>query len=510
MSQQVRLRFAPSPTGALHIGGVRTALYNYLFAKKMGGTFILRIEDTDRKRFVAEAEEYINEALAWLGLTPDEGVLEGGEYGPYRQSDRKAIYAKYAQQLLDSGYAYYAFDTAEELDAIRKEEPNFKYGAESRMKLRNSLTLSQEEVDQLVASGDYVVRILLPAEEEIVFEDMIRGVVRYNSRDMDDKVLYKGSEQMPTYHLANIVDDYLMKISHVVRGEEWLPSTPLHVMLYRYLGWEESRPAFAHLPLILKPKGNGKLSKRDAAKFEMPVFPLDFEQEGQEKIKGFREWGFAPAPVLNFLALLGWHPEGDREMFSLEELVEAFDIEKVSKSGARFDFEKARWFSQQYLIATENKVLAEELQRILSNQGKDYSLAYLEAVAGMLKERVYFLSEMPVVGQYFFAAPNYEDSLANEAKNLKKKVLKKWTAERAELFAQLPELLTASDAASIKTTITSFMEANSLGFGDLLPFLRFALSGSMKGPDVFEMAALLGAEENKNRIQAFMAFCDAQ
>ncbi|WP_349294454.1 glutamate--tRNA ligase [Saprospira grandis] len=510
MSQQVRLRFAPSPTGALHIGGVRTALYNYLFAKKMGGTFILRIEDTDRKRFVAEAEDYINEALAWLGLTPDEGVVEGGEYGPYRQSDRKAIYAKYAQQLLDSGYAYYAFDTAEELDAIRKEEPNFKYGAESRMKLRNSLTLSQEEVDQLVASGDYVVRILLPAEEEIVFEDMIRGVVRYNSRDMDDKVLYKGSEQMPTYHLANIVDDYLMKISHVVRGEEWLPSTPLHVMLYRYLGWEESRPAFAHLPLILKPKGNGKLSKRDAAKFEMPVFPLDFEQEGQEKIKGFREWGFAPAPVLNFLALLGWHPEGDREMFNLEELVEAFDIEKVSKSGARFDFEKARWFSQQYLIATENKVLAEELQRILSNQGKDYSLAYLEAVAGMLKERVYFLSEMPVVGQYFFAAPNYEETLANEAKNLKKKVLKKWTTERAELFAQLPELLTASDAASIKTVITSFMEANSLGFGDLLPFLRFALSGTMKGPDVFEMAALLGAEENKNRIQAFMAFCDAQ
>ncbi|EJF53114.1 glutamyl-tRNA synthetase [Saprospira grandis DSM 2844] len=510
MSQQVRLRFAPSPTGALHIGGVRTALYNYLFAKKMGGTFILRIEDTDRKRFVAEAESYINEALAWLGLTPDEGVVEGGEYGPYRQSDRKAIYAKYAQQLLDSGYAYYAFDTAEELDAIRKEEPNFKYGAESRMKLRNSLTLGQEEVDQLVASGDYVVRILLPAEEEIVFEDMIRGVVRYNSRDMDDKVLYKGSEQMPTYHLANIVDDYLMKISHVVRGEEWLPSTPLHVMLYRYLGWEESRPAFAHLPLILKPKGNGKLSKRDAAKFEMPVFPLDFEQEGQEKINGFREWGFAPAPVLNFLALLGWHPEGDREMFSLEELVEAFDIEKVSKSGARFDFEKARWFSQQYLMATENKVLAEALQKTLSAQGKDYSLAYLEAVAGMLKERVHFLSEMPVVGQYFFAAPNYEDTLANEAKNLKKKVLKKWTAERAELFSQLPELLRGSDAATIKTAITAFMEANSLGFGDLLPFLRFALSGTMKGPDVFEMAALLGAEENKNRIQAFMAFCKAQ
>lgn len=517
MQKPVRVRFAPSPTGALHIGGVRTALYNYLFAKQQGGTFILRIEDTDTVRFVEGAEDYINEALEWLGIAPDEGVKQGGDFGPYRQSDRKEIYTEYAHQMVKAGRAYYAFDSAEDLDAIRAQyeaEGNvFKYDAATRMELNNSLTQSDSVVQEYLASGDYVVRIKLGANETVSFTDLIREEVSFNTNDLDDKVLFKGSTQMPTYHLANVIDDYLMQISHVIRGEEWLPSTPLHVLLYRYLGWEEAMPTFAHLPLILRPTGGGKLSKRDGAKFNMPVFPLDFVHPNnpEDIAQGFREWGFEPQAVLNFLALLGWHPTTDQEIFTMAELIPLFSFDRVSKSGARFDFDKAKWFNQQYIIHSSDEALAVAMQPLVAAAGYTASKDYLAKVAAMMKERVGFITEFPTSGYYFFKAPDYDQMLVDEGKDFTKKVLKKWDATRKGLFEQLSAQLsniTDFQAAAVKSCIEAFAQDNALGFGDVLPLLRLGLSGTMRGPDVFEMIVLLGKEEVDARMKQFFAFCD--
>jgi glutamyl-tRNA synthetase len=514
MAQNVRVRFAPSPTGPLHIGGVRTALFNYLFAKKHKGSFILRIEDTDQKRFVAGAEDYINEALEWLGITPDEGVKQGGDYGPYKQSQRKDLYKKFADQMIASGHAYYAFDTPQQLDAVRAANEHFKYSAATRMQMNNSLTQPQSVVDQHLASGDYVIRIKLPAGQQVSFNDEIRGVVHYNTDDMDDKVLYKGSESLPTYHLANVVDDYHMKISHVIRGEEWLPSTPLHVLLYEYLGWADAMPVFVHLPLLMKPEGKGKLSKRDGAKFNMPVFPLDFQPEEGDFIPGFREWGFEAEAVLNFLALLGWNSGTDQEIFSLEELVEAFDLSRVSKSGARFDFDKAKWFNQQYIIKMSDEDFAKKALPFIqaANFEETCDEHYLSTVAPLMKERLELLKDLPTQGHYFFKVPDYEETRAKEWKNLKKKVVKKWSEERKALFEGLLSdynNLTDFNAATTEELTKTFMEKNELGFGDVLPVLRFGLSGTMQGPGVYEMMEVLGKEYVIDRMKQFFGFCDS-
>jgi glutamyl-tRNA synthetase len=519
MHQPVRVRFAPSPTGALHIGGVRTALYNYLLAKKTGGVFILRIEDTDRTRFVEGAEEYIEKSLEWLGIKPEEGVNAGGEFGPYRQSDRKEIYRRFADELVDKGLAYYSFDTAEELENLRKqyetEGKTFKYDASTRLKLNNSLTQPESVSSEYLKSGNYVIRIKLPADEIIRFSDIIRGDVSYSTNDMDDKVMLKGLDNMPTYHLANVVDDFHMKISHVIRGEEWLPSTPLHVVLYRFLGWEAQMPVFAHLPLILRPDGKGKLSKRDGAKFGIPVFPLNFvNPNNKEDIAlGFREWGFEPEAVINFLALLGWHPENDREMFSLTELVDIFDLERVSKSGARFDFEKARWFNQQYIMATSDAVLAQKMKPFADEAGYlSVSLEYLEGVAALMKERVEFVKEFTTKGYYFFKNPDYQQMMDNEGKDFEKKILKNWNADRALAFEKLTDKLCESDTfnhLNIKETVENFTNENNLKFGDVLPVLRMALSATLKGPGVFEMMELLGRDNVNMRLNSFFKFCSA-
>ncbi len=513
MPNPIRLRFAPSPTGPLHIGGVRTALFNYLFAKKHGGNFILRIEDTDQKRFVEGAEDYINEALEWLGIVPDEGVKQGGSYGPYKQSERKVMYKKFADQMIASGHAYYAFDTAEDLEAVRKEQEHFKYSAATRMQMNNSLTQPQSVVDQHLASGDYVVRIKIPADEEVIFDDKIRGQVRYSTNELDDKVIYKGSEALPTYHLANVVDDYHMKISHVIRGEEWLPSTPLHVLLYDYLGWSNEMPVFVHLPLLMKPQGKGKLSKRDGAKFNMPVFPLDFQAQGEELIPGFREWGFEPEAVLNFLALLGWNPGTEQELFALEELIAAFDLGRVSKSGARFDFDKAKWFNQQYIMKMSDEEFAQKatpfVQAAQFEEVKDEH--YVQTIAPLMKERLEFIKDLPTEGHYFFQTPDYELTKEREWKNLKKKVLKKWSSERKTLFESLLEQylnLVDFNHQTTEACTKAFMEENELGFGDVLPLLRFALSGTMKGPGVYEMMEALSREHVVDRMKQFFEFCD--
>lgn len=514
MANSIRVRFAPSPTGPLHIGGVRTALFNYLFAKKHEGSFILRIEDTDQKRFVAGAEDYINEALEWLGIVPDEGVKQGGDYGPYKQSERKAMYKKFADQMINSGHAYYAFDTSEELDAVRAKNEHFKYAATTRMQMNNSLTQPESVVNQHLASGDYVIRIKLPANQQVTFNDEIRGVVHYSTNDMDDKVLYKGSESLPTYHLANVVDDYHMKISHVIRGEEWLPSTPLHVMLYEYLGWTNEMPIFVHLPLLMKPEGKGKLSKRDGAKFNMPVFPLDFQPAEGDLIPGFREWGFEADAVLNFLALLGWSPGTDQEMFSLEELTDAFELDRVSKSGARFDFDKAKWFNQQYIIKMTDAEFAKAAFPFVkaANFEESCDEAYLQTVAPLMKERLELIKDLPTQGHYFFKVPDYEETRAKEWKNLKKKVIKKWSDERKALFEALLnqyEQLTDFNAAKTEELTKAFMEENELGFGDVLPVLRFGLSGTMRGPGVYEMMEVLAKEYVIDRMKQFFAFCDS-
>lgn len=492
----VRVRFAPSPTGALHIGGVRTALYNYLFAKKEGGQFILRIEDTDQTRFVEGAEEYIRESLAWAGISPDEGVIEGGEFGPYKQSERKALYIEYAQKLIDSGNAYYAFDTPEELDEMRdrlKENriANPQYNAVTRTQMKNSLTLSDDEVKKLMDAGaPYVLRFKMPKNEDVRFEDIVRGWVVVNSTTLDDKVLMK-SDGMPTYHLANIVDDHLMQISHVIRGEEWLPSAPLHVLLYEAFGWET--PQFAHLPLLLKPDGNGKLSKRAADKLGFPIFPLNWNDPASGELSvGFKEAGYLPDAFINFLALLGWNPGGEQETFSMDDLIQLFSLNKINKSGAKFDIEKAKWFNQQYLKSRPNEVLAQEFESLIGNE-----IAHETAVrvVASLKERVTFINEMVEAGRFYFERPVEYDA---------KTVRKKWNEiaiEKLQGFAAELSKYESVSAEEAKAVFSDYLAKDETPFGRVMPALRLSLTGQGGGPDLMEIISILGPEEVKARIE---------
>ena len=500
MERRVRVRFAPSPTGPLHIGGVRTALYNYLFAKKQGGDFILRIEDTDQTRFVEGAEDYIVEAFRWLGIKFDEGVGIGGEFGPYKQSERKDIYKSYALELVEKGMAYYAFDTPEELEKKRKEaeseKKTFQYDCKTRQGLRNSLSLSEEETQGLIASGmPYVIRFRFPEDEMIEFDDLIRGHVKMNSSLLDDKVLYK-SDGMPTYHLANIVDDHLMEISHVIRGEEWLPSCPLHVMLYRAFGWEPTMPQFAHLPLLLKPEGSGKLSKRDGDRLGFPVFPLQWlDPKTKETSSGYRESGYLPQAVVNMLALLGWNPGTEQEIFSLEELVEAFSIDRISKHGARFDLEKAKWFNHQYLQKLENASLTEVFLQDLKQRGIECDFAKAETIVGLIKERCSFAKELWDNGDYFFVAP---ESYAEKA--LKKR-WKEGTSERMiEIVSHLRELEDDNWAQRAEDFLMDYIKENELNMGQIMNSIRLAVVGDTRGCSMLDIFAVLGKDESLRRI----------
>lgn len=498
MDRRVRVRFAPSPTGPLHIGGVRTALYNYLFAHKHGGDFILRIEDTDQNRFVPGAEDYIIESLKWCGICPNEGLGFGqGPHAPYRQSERKPMYLQYAHQLLESGHAYYAFDTEEELDAMKEQLKSSsiaaKYDAITRSTMKNSLTLSEDEVKRKLEAGDhYVIRIKLPRKEDVRFHDEIRGWVTVNTSQMDDKVLLK-SDGMPTYHLANVVDDYLMKITHVIRGEEWLPSAPLHVLLYRYLGWEDVMPKFAHLPLLLKPEGNGKLSKRDGDRLGFPVFPLQWTDPSTGEVSsGYRESGYNPNAVINMLAFLGWNPGTTQEIFGLEELTQAFTLERISKSGAKFDVEKAKWFNHQYLKNSSNAELANEVLSFAEKSGyqpiRNYSMDYIESVCGLMKEKVNFSKEILDAGKYFFEEPATYDADV---------VKKKWKDFSPGVLINLAEVLQFEsnfNAPQIEKAFIEVLEKHGLKNQDMLQTFRLALSGVAGGPPIFEMAQLLGRE----------------
>ncbi|WP_165042546.1 glutamate--tRNA ligase [Dysgonomonas sp. ZJ709] len=497
MSQKVRVRFAPSPTGALHIGGVRTALYNYLFAKKHGGDFILRIEDTDSQRFVPGAEEYIIEALTWLGLKFDEGTHIGGGYAPYRQSDRKEIYKKYVDSLLEKGAAYIAFDTPEELDAKRAAIANFQYDASTRGEMRNSLTLSKDEVQGLIDRGNqYVVRFKIEPNEDVLVNDIIRGEVKINSSVLDDKVLYKSADNLPTYHLANIVDDHLMEITHVIRGEEWLPSAPLHVLLYRAFGWEETMPQFAHLPLLLKPEGNGKLSKRDGDRLGFPVFPLEWKDPKTGEISsGYRESGYLPEAVVNFLALLGWNPGNDLEIMSLDELIELFSLERCSKSGAKFDYEKGKWFNHQYIQKKSDAEIAKLYLPYLREKEVDFPLDYIETVVGLVKERVNFVKELWDQSFFFFEAPTSYDE---------KVVKKRWKEDSA---AQLNELIVVlnniSDfsAHNQEIIVKDWIELKEYHLGNIMNAFRLAIVGESKGPHMFDITAVIGKEETIKRLE---------
>lgn len=500
MERKVRVRFAPSPTGPLHIGGVRTALYNYLFAKKQGGDFILRIEDTDQTRFVEGAEDYIVEAFRWLGIKFDEGVGIGGEFGPYKQSERKDIYKSYALELVEKGMAYYAFDTPEELEEKRKEaeseKKTFQYDCKTRQGLRNSLSLSEEETQGLIASGmPYVIRFRFPEDEMIEFDDLIRGHVKMNSSLLDDKVLYK-SDGMPTYHLANIVDDHLMEISHVIRGEEWLPSCPLHVMLYRAFGWESTMPQFAHLPLLLKPEGSGKLSKRDGDRLGFPVFPLQWlDPKTKETSSGYRESGYLPQAVVNMLALLGWNPGTEQEIFSLEELVEAFSIDRISKHGARFDLEKAKWFNHQYLQKLENASLTEVFLQDLKQRGIECDFAKAETIVGLIKERCSFAKELWDNGDYFFVAP---ESYAEKA--LKKR-WKEGTSERMTTIASLlRDIENDNWAQKAEDFLMDYIKENELNMGQIMNSIRLAVVGDTRGCSMLDIFAVLGKDESLRRI----------
>jgi len=502
MERKVRVRFAPSPTGALHIGGVRTALYNYLFARKHGGDFILRIEDTDQKRYVAEAEEYIQNALKWFGFDLDEGPDNGGDCGPYRQSERKETYRQYADQLVEQGHAYYAFDTPEELDVMRErgkaaKVPNPQYDLNTRTSMRNALTLSEDEVNKLMEEGvPHVVRLKMPRNEEIRFEDTIRGWIVVNSSNLDDKVIYK-SDGMPTYHLANIADDHAMGITHVIRGEEWLPSAPTHILLYRYLGWEA--PAFAHLPLILRPDGNGKLSKRDGAKFGVPVFPFEWKEANDktgetDTFSGFKEDGYFPEAVTNAIVFLGWNPGTTQEIFSLDELIESFSLERVNKAGAKFDVDKIKWFNQQYLRAKNHAELARLLRPTLPAAYSSVSDEFLEKVCELMKERATFISDI-LEGTYFFEGPSEYDE---------KTLRKKWKENTPALMEELMGRLEATEPFSSETvevTFKGFLEEKELGFGAVLPNLRLLVTGSGMGPSMFEIAALLGKAETLERMK---------
>lgn len=492
----VRVRFAPSPTGALHIGGVRTALYNYLFAKKQGGKMILRIEDTDSGRFVPGAEAYIIESLNWLGIQFDEGIGQDG-LATCRQSERKAIYRQYVDQLLNDGLAYIAFDTPAELDAKRQEIPNFQYDAKTRGMMKNSLTLPKEEVEARIAAGEvYVVRIKIEPGIDITVNDLIRGEVVINSSILDDKVLYKSADNLPTYHMANIVDDHLMEISHVIRGEEWLPSAPLHVLLYKYLGWEDSMPQFAHLPLLLKPDGNGKLSKRDGDRLGFPVFPLDWvDPKTGDKSSGYREAGYFPEAVVNFLALLGWHAETDQEFFSMDELIEAFSLERVSKSGAKFDYEKGKWFNHEYLIRKNDEELATLLMPTLVEKGINTDLATLAAVVGMTKVRCNFISDFWNQIKFFFEAPTEYDA---------KTVQKRWKATSAADMQALAAVLEGIDdfsAANSEQVVMAWITENGLHMGNIMNAFRLCIVGEGKGPHMFDITAIIGKEETLSRLE---------
>ncbi|MBL7829213.1 MAG: glutamate--tRNA ligase [Saprospiraceae bacterium] len=494
-----RVRFAPSPTGALHIGGIRTALYNYLFAKKHGGSFLLRIEDTDQGRYVPGAEDYIIESLKWTGLIPDEGVGFGGNEGPYRQSDRKAIYSKYAHELVERGHAYFSFDTPDELEARRQQEENFTYNHHTRQGLNNSLTAGMDEAKFRVDSGvPYVIRLKVEPNREIHIRDLVRGDVVFQSSELDDKVLLK-ADGMPTYHLANIIDDHLMHITHVIRGEEWLPSTAHHVLLYEGFGWKDTMPHFSHLPLILKPVGNGKLSKRDGAKFGIPVFPLSWDgATPEESFEGFREAGFLPEALINFLALLGWHPGGNQEMFSMTELIDAFSIEHISKGGARFDYDKAKWFNQKYIQAMSNSDLALRIKPLLNKKGYTVSDDYLEQVIGLMKERVTVLPDFVDTGYYFFESVKFYDE---------ETIQKKWQADLRSFFTEMTEIFATFEpfeSAPLEEKIKNRMQETGIKPGDVLPLLRIALVGTMKGPAVFDTISVLGRDETNRRIHQFL------
>ena len=500
MNKPVRVRFAPSPTGPLHIGGVRTALFNYLFAKKHGGTFYIRIEDTDQTRFVAEAEDYIFEALEWLGISPDETIRKNEKFGPYRQSDRKEIYKQYADKLIQSGWAYYAFDTPEKLDELRKnaetEGKTFIYNHTVREKLDTSLNFSDEIVKTRIANGEhYVIRFKTPVNETLHLQDIIRGEVQFDTNLLDDKVLFK-SDGMPTYHLANIVDDHLMETSHVIRGEEWLPSMPLHVMLYRAFGWEA--PEFAHLPLILKPIGNGKLSKRDGDKLGFPVFPLQWRDASSMTItNGYKEAGFFPEAVINFLALLGWNDGTEQEIFNLAELIEKFDLKRIHKSGAKFDPEKNKWFNHQYLQKQTDESLAEAFKVILEEKAISTSLDITRVVTS-IKERANFVTEFWDLADYFFVAPTSYDE----------KAAKNWKEETPEIMKQVIEQLqniADFNSLNIETLLKEWMTTNEIGMGKVMQPLRLSLVGALKGPHLFDIIELIGKEETISRIEKAIA-----
>lgn len=501
MSKEVRVRFAPSPTGALHIGGVRTALYNYLFARKNGGKFLLRIEDTDQNRYVSGAEDYIKDSLDWIGIRPDESPWNPGECGPYRQSERKAMYMEYAQYLLEKGHAYYAFDTSEELEAMRQRLTAARvvspqYNSITRTQMKNSLTLPADEVKARLDSGEpYVIRIKIPRKEEVRLNDMVRGWVLVHSNSLDDKVLMK-SDGMPTYHLANIVDDHLMGITHVIRGEEWLPSAPLHVLLYRYLGWEDSMPEFAHLPLLLKPDGNGKLSKRDAEKHGFPIFPLEWkEPQSGDMVAGFKEAGYLPEAFLNFIAFLGWNPGDQQELFTLEELIEAFSIDRIGKSGTKFDINKAKWYNEQYLRQKSDRDLAAYLLADLEQEGHTLSSEKAEKIAAVMKERATFPSDLWKEGKFMLVAPDTFDQQVAD---------KKWNQDAIAVLEafkiQLQETKAPLSAETAKSMLAESAAAKDIKLGKVMQAVRLAVTGVGAGPDLMQIFEILGREELIKRI----------
>ena len=495
--RRVRVRFAPSPTGALHIGGVRTALYNYLFARQHGGDLIFRIEDTDSNRFVPGAEEYIIESFKWLGIKFDEGVSFGGDQGPYRQSERRSIYKEYVTILLNNDKAYIAFDTPEELDAKRKEIANFQYDASTRMSMRNSLTLSKEEVDRLIAEGQqYVVRFKIEPNEDVHIHDIIRGEVVINSSILDDKVLYKSADELPTYHLANIVDDHLMDVSHVIRGEEWLPSAPLHVLLYRAFGWTDTMPQFAHLPLLLKPDGNGKLSKRDGDRLGFPVFPLEWhDPKTGEVSSGYRETGYLPEAVINFLALLGWNPGNDQEIMSMDELINLFDLHRCSKAGAKFDYEKGKWFNHQYIQLKPNEEIATLFLPYLKKNGVEAPMDKVVTVVGLMKSRVSFIQELWEQCKFFFVAPVEYDE---------KTVKKRWKEESPAQMIELADVIAGIDDFSVENQekiVMEWIEEKGYNLGVIMNAFRLALVGEGKGPHMFDISAVLGKQETIARMK---------
>ena len=498
MERPVRARFAPSPTGPLHIGGVRTALFNYLFARRNNGKMILRIEDTDSNRFVPGAEDYINESLAWLGIHIDEGVREGGPFGPYRQSERREIYRKYVDMLLDEGKAYIAFDTPEELAAARERIPNFQYDASTRMQMRNSLTLPAEEVESLIANGtQHVVRFLVEPHREITVNDRIRGKVTINSDIVDDKVLFKSADNLPTYHLANIVDDHLMEVSHVIRGEEWLPSAPLHVMLYEAFGWTDTMPEFVHLPLLLKPVGNGKLSKRDGDKLGFPVFPLEWHDPKTGDVSsGYREKGYLPEAVVNFLALLGWNPGDDTELMDMDTLIQKFSFEHCSKAGAKFDYKKGAWFNHEYLMRMPDDKLAQLFMPVLAAKGvTGFAEDYVARAVGMVKSRVDFIDELWDQGDFFFVAPT---------EYAEKDVRKRWKEDTPQIMEQLIGVLEGIDdmtSANAEKIVLGWIEENGYHLGNVMNAFRLAVVGSCRGPHMFDITELMPREEVIARIR---------